>query len=144
MRGKNDDASRGWGSFQWTKAVRALLLLVCRELLLKREGCASVLTGERGSLAAALDLAVSREPLWLHQMFGEDLRGVPFSRRVFARSNPNFKKPGPGSIGFRRAILAEFDLQIHKWNAEGRATSDSTVTIKTSGRERDRGRLSKF
>ncbi len=95
------------GSFQWTSAVRALSELALRSFLWGHAGTGTqpLLSGERGSLASSLDLALTKEPNWLAEMFGVDSLGTLLAKRVFLRSNSNLKRPGPVEVRLNDAFL---------------------------------------
>jgi hypothetical protein len=108
VRGKTAGAFRNVGSFQWTTAVKALSLLAIKAGLAQRAGVTRVdhrLAGEKGSLAASLDYAISKQPEWLVEMFGVDSRGISLVRRLVRRTNPERKRPGPVVLGFSEAAL---------------------------------------
>ena len=116
LRGKSQGAYGGAHSFQWTAAVRALAQLALTSKLARDEKQA-VLEGERGSLVSSLDYALGKKPLWLAEMFGTDANGEPFALRLFKRSNPEQKRPGPIAISFNRSILAPAGLKIYVDNS---------------------------
>ena len=73
VRGKSGGAYRSAGSFQWTSAVRGLAFLLVQTVLIPES---AVLEGGAGTLAASLDYAISKQPMWLTEMFGCDQRGA--------------------------------------------------------------------
>ena len=88
------------GTFGWTAAVRAVAVFFLR-VKLSSEKCSNLelhqplLSGERGSLAASLDSALSKPPQWLLDMFSVDANGTSLLRRIIHRTNPELKRPGP-------------------------------------------------
>jgi hypothetical protein len=62
------------------------------------------LLGGKGSTAAALDGALSKEPAWVLSSFGVFPNGMPVSRRLFARSNPGRKRLGPVAISLASKV----------------------------------------
>jgi hypothetical protein len=106
---------QGQGSFPWTAGVKALSLLAVgtkiQSLRAPHEGDFS-LEGGRGSLAAALDSALSKNPLWLLDMFGVDAQGGSTARRIFKRVNPERKRPGPVKISLSRNALPAASITI--------------------------------
>lgn len=76
------------------------------------------LVGERGSPAASLDYALSKEPAWLADIFGWDPQGVLIARRLFVRSNPEMKRPGPVCVSLNRALLRESDIRVDMEGSE--------------------------
>ncbi len=106
---------RGQGSFPWTAGVKAFSLLTVgtkiQSLRAPHDEDFS-LEGERGSLAAALDSALSKNPVWLLDMFGVDVRGDSAARRIFKRANPERKRPGPVKISLNRHALPAASITI--------------------------------
>jgi hypothetical protein len=91
IRGKSGGAYRSAGSFQWTSAVKGLALLAVRAISELED---PVIRGCDGSLAASLDYAISKQPMWLTEMFGCDQSGISLIRRMVLRTNPERKRPG--------------------------------------------------
>lgn len=100
FRGKADGANSGASTFQWTAAVRALASLALRAKLSGAE--VAVLSGERGSPAAALDFALGKPPRWMRELFSQ--RGQ-HHHRYFRRTNPELKQPGPVQLAFNPRYL---------------------------------------
>lgn len=102
-RGKTSGPFRGYGTFQWTNAVKALCVL---SLITRASSVQSssnllpLLSGSTKSLASSLDYALSKEPLWIQDMFGADSTGRSTTRYLFSRSNSGLKRSGPVTIGF--------------------------------------------
>lgn len=96
-------APPGVGNFRWSNGVRAVSLLLVRHAVQRLKGGShellrqepALLEGYDSSLAASLDYALSKQPLWLHDMFGRTPQGKPVSRLLFGRINPDRKRPGP-------------------------------------------------
>ena len=102
VRGKSAGAYGGAGSFQWTSAVKGLSLLAVRAVSKIQE---PFISGSAGSLAASLDYAISKQPLWLTEMFGCDQAGVSLLRRMILRTNPERKRPGPVILSFNQKFM---------------------------------------
>ena len=120
IRGKSSGAVRGAGSFQWTSAVKALSILFLKAALAKGDAQAcedGMLSGYQGSLAASLDFAISKQPLWLTEMFGVDSRGNSHVRRFVLRSNPERKRPGPVVLSFNPNSLETTDFRFF-WDGD--------------------------
>ncbi|MFN8391273.1 MAG: hypothetical protein U0136_13355 [Bdellovibrionota bacterium] len=86
-------------SFQWTSGVQALTVLCLRTKAAQAASArssepptATSIRGGSGSLAASLDYALSKRPLWLLDMFGVDSYGECLSKRIFVRWNPERKR----------------------------------------------------
>lgn len=96
-------APNNFGNFRWSAGVKALTLLLIRQALLIESGklenepadVSASIEGEDSSPAASLDYALSKQPLWLRDMFGISPHGVPVSKLIFRRINPDRKRPGP-------------------------------------------------
>lgn len=110
VRGKSEGAWAGCGNFQWTAGVRALALLLLREKARVCDG--PVLLGGAGSAASSLDYAISKQPLWLIDMFGLDRNGSCLIRHILARTNPERKRGGSVAISINEAQLARHDIEV--------------------------------
>lgn len=94
------------GTFTWSSAVHGLTTMLLRARL---NLDAPHLSGGRGSAAAAVEYAVTKEPQWLLDMFGTDGAGHSLIRRFVRRFNPNMKRPGPAELTvFREASVSVF------------------------------------
>ena len=117
IRGKTSGAYRHWGTFQWTKAVKAVCLLAVRTALCYRrhngkDNVYPVLLGQKTSLAASLDYAITKRPSWMLDMFGVDKKGKPIVQRLFYRNNSNQKRYGPVTVAFNTVILPPESFSI--------------------------------
>lgn len=93
------------GRFRWSRAVRAMSVVAVRTSLATLDPTVEPrITGGRGSFAAALDGALSKEPVWLLETFGIFPNGSPVSRRLFARSNPGRKRVGPVAVSLSSRV----------------------------------------
>jgi hypothetical protein len=109
VRGKTAGAFKGAGSFQWTTAVRALSL----SFLSAIENPLGIhLSGHAGSLAASLDYALSKQPIWLAEMFGVDTLGNCVARRFTYRTNSERKRPGPVSLSLNHSYLESAMIEV--------------------------------
>ena len=115
VRGKTAGVFTAKGTFQWTSAVRAFSSLAIQTVLHQSQ-LTSVeipsLEGERGSLASSLDYAISKQVLWLADIFGTNSQGNLLANRAFLRSNPNRKRPGPVVIGFNSKFIPYNSIHI--------------------------------
>ena len=112
VRGKTSGAFSGQGTFHWSSAVRAMSILALKTALAARGAvCDPMIVGERGSLAASLDYAISKETHWLIDMFGTDGRN-PLFRKVFSRTNSGRKRAGPVAVSFTKRLSAESAIDI--------------------------------
>jgi hypothetical protein len=110
VRGKSGGAYRSAGSFQWTSAVRGLAFLLVQTALIPES---AVLEGSGGSLAASLDYAISKQPMWLTEMFGSDQRGICMIRRMILRTNAERKRPGPTVLAVNQRYLPVEAMSIY-------------------------------
>lgn len=101
----------GAPTFSWSAGVRALTLLMIRYACFG-DSARAALRGEAGSLAASLDYAMSKEPLWLLDMFGVDSKGRGNYKRLFKRVNPERRRPGPVIIFVNQSLLSSTDMQV--------------------------------
>ncbi len=109
IRGKTGGAFRHAGSFQWTSAVKALGLLVAKAALNPQN---STIQGLGGSLASSLDYALSKQPIWVTDMFGCDQQGISFARRLILRTNPERKRPGPVVLAVNYVYLPATSIEV--------------------------------
>ena len=109
VRGKTAGAYKGAGSFQWTSAVRALLTLFLKAV---EDPNGIHLSGYGGSLAVSWDDALSKQPVWLCEMFGADAIGHCVARRFISRTNPERKRPGPVSLSLNQNYLAASMIEV--------------------------------
>lgn len=106
VRGKTSGAFAGDGSFHWSIAVRALAVLAIKTSMAARgSACEPILVGEKGSLAASLDYAISKETHWLVDVFGLSDGRAPNFKRVFKRTNSGRKRIGPVAISLSRQLM---------------------------------------
>jgi hypothetical protein len=110
IRGKTGGAYRGSGSFQWTSAVRGLACLLVQTAFLPESG---VIKGTAGTLAASLDYAISKQPIWLTEMFGCDQNGICLIRRMVNRTNPERKRPGATVLAVNQRYLPAESISIY-------------------------------
>lgn len=106
VRGRTQGAFFGHGTFEWTRAVKALSLLVVKAKLSGIESCPPQIAGYAGSLAASLDYALDKQPNWMIEMFGCDVRGTSLLRSVIARSNTGRKRSGPVTLAIKPGLLS--------------------------------------
>lgn len=103
------------GSFQWSPALRALCSLVLRHylhgnnVLSAQESC---IRGGKGSPAASLDYALSKQPTWLHDLFGSCPRGNTRARSIIQRINPERKKGGEVRLHIHNTLLPAASVRI--------------------------------
>jgi hypothetical protein len=112
VRGKTAGVYRGSGTFQWTSAVKAVCIAMLRAKLCSKPTESGAISGERGSLAASLDYALSKEPNWLGEMFGFTPKGGLIARRLFLVSNPNRKRAGPVAILLNDRALPTSEILV--------------------------------
>lgn len=113
VRGKSEGAYRGYSSFQWTSAVKALAVFFLRARLQADERDERVLLeGESGSLAASLDYAIGKLPAWMMDMFGVDGRGTTLLARIVNRTNPERKRPGPVALSLNQGALPPCNVKV--------------------------------
>jgi hypothetical protein len=106
VRGKTSGAFSGQGSFHWSVAVRALSVLAIQTSMVSLgHWCDPMLVGDKGSLAASLDYAISKETSWLIDIFGVSENKVPHFRRVFKRTNSGRKRSGPVAVALSKSFL---------------------------------------
>ena len=115
VRGKTSGVFGAVGTFQWTSAVQALVVLVLRTSCAHATGAPlekAVVVGERGSLAASLDYCVDKGPLWLKDLFGLDSRGGLIAKRALRRTNPGGRRAGPVRLSLNSDFLPARCMRI--------------------------------
>ena len=120
-------APHSFGNFRWSSGVRALALLLVKQSVVleqRRNGTEdpsvpAAIEGGDHSPAASLDYAISKQPLWLQDMFGVSPQGLQLARVLFRRINPDRKRPGPVIIFISNK---EFDVSVE---VDGRGIRDA-------------------
>ena len=128
VRGKGVGAYGDCSTFQWTKGVQALCLLILRA---KTQGALSEphLSGGATSLAASLDYAIDKQPSWLNDMLGWDSEGQPLAKRIIRRSNPGRKRNGPVALSLNPNFVQSASINIF---FEGSLVIDTGLIIELS------------
>jgi hypothetical protein len=99
VRGKTNGAYRTGGSFQWSSAVRGMAsVFLSAKLLADLSPGEPMLTGEAKSLAASLDYAITKQPMWILDMFGVSSTGRTLAKRLFRVTNSHRKRGGPVAL----------------------------------------------
>jgi hypothetical protein len=120
VRGKTAGAFRDAGTFQWTSAVRGLCILLGKSKMVHLVGdghSTANISGLQGSLAASLDYAITKQPIWIREMFGSDMQGNTLAQRLISRTNPNRKRPGPVVLALNERAVSLADIVIF-WNGK--------------------------
>lgn len=115
VRGKTNGAYQGAGTFQWSTGVRGVCSLALKTILASLPEAASIqpyILGEKETLAASLDYAISKQPDWIVEMFGRDKVGQAFAKRLFYRTNAERKRAGPVVVAFNEHILSPENISI--------------------------------
>ena len=110
IRAKIHNGPSAAAAFHWSPAVRAMAILMLRTAALGNER--ACLIGPLHSPAAALDSAISKTPRWLQCVFGRDRGGSIIARRLFPRSNPERKRPGPVAVTVNHRMLEPAGISI--------------------------------
>jgi hypothetical protein len=151
VRGKTSGAFRGAGTFQWTAGVRAFCILCVKSVLQRADHTASdgaCISGFKGSLAASLDYAISKKPIWFAELCGLESNGQPFARRLMVRTNPERKRPGPVTVALSEKVLDASKIRI-SWNGRIVDTAQSLQQLldkiqRTRRSNRQRGSVLAF
>jgi hypothetical protein len=115
VRGKTSGAFGDAGTFQWTSAVRALCVLFIKAKLAhlsQPEGGVGCILGDKGSLAASLDYAITKQPYWIRDLFGTDASGNSMAKRLISRTNSHRKRPGPVVLSVNARALPASNIYI--------------------------------
>lgn len=118
VRGKTGGAYSGYGCFQWTSAVSAMTSLALQSAAYQEGQKIPLLLGERSSPASSLDYSLSKLPVWVLDMFGTDSRGRAIAQRLFRRSNPERKRPGPVIISINSHELSPKNIKVYLNNQQ--------------------------
>lgn len=116
------------GSFSWSSAVKAMCLLFAEHKFVGAESKKNTyqisVSGTRGSLAAALDAALAKQPTWILDVFGIDPKGNSLLRRLVTRDNPEIKRPGPVTVFLKSNLLASIRVSLYVNERELKETED--------------------
>ena len=130
VRGKTSGAFAGQGSFHWSIAVRALSLLAIKTFMAgKGHDCDPILVGDKGSFAASLDYAISKETHWLIDVFGISDGLVPNFRKVFKRTNSGRKRSGPVAVSFAKPFAQPGAINIRLNSHDVTSLSDLNLLL---------------
>lgn len=119
VRGKSPGAYEGYSTFQWSKAVQGLSLLILRAKIEQSLDPNSTgmmrphIVGYALSQAASLDYALDKQTPWLLDMLGWDRNGLALARRAITRTNPGRKREGPVALSLNTNFLSISDIKIH-------------------------------
>ena len=114
VRGKTSGAYRGYGTFQWTSAVKAVCVALLRAKVCAATAESSAISGEKGSL-------------------GFTPAGGLIARRLFLVSNPNRKRPGPVVIVLNERVLATAEIKVSLDGKVLTSTEDLQRLLNTIG-----------
>ena len=127
VRGKTTGVYADAFTFQWTLAVRALCELFVASAL-AADGEQAKLVGGAGTSAATLDYAVSKQPLWIVEMFGTDSLGRALIQRLLKRTNPERKRGGDVILSLHSNNISPRCIRIFLDRTELRAR-DQLATL---------------
>ena len=113
-RGNVSPADGIEGCFRWSTAVRALLLLLFQQRAAELTNCTAPasIQGQSGSLAASLDYALSKQPLWIIDFFGLKENGDALARQIISRVNAERKRPGPVILRLSPWAIKQIRIRI--------------------------------
>lgn len=119
IRGRQSLKDNSSGNFQWTSAVIALCCTLIKAKLddlidpHERHGRGSGINSDDSKLALSLDYALTKNPIWLMDMFGVDQNGTCLSRRLLLRINSEKKRPGPVVINLNNSFISPKNIGIY-------------------------------
>ena len=133
------------GTFGWGTGVKALsTFLIQQANESSTKAVKRGFSGGPGSLAATLDSVLSKQPIWLLEMFGADSNGRSILHRLISRENPERKRPGPVTISLLKPETLEISIQLN----DRRVTSHpelnyalELLTLEASNRKRPNAKL---
>ncbi len=108
VRGSMPGAHIGYSTFRWSPAVHALCILLVETAAgakAPQQYVYPYLEGEKGSAAASLDFAITKQPNWTIDLFGCDRRGNSYLKRIVCRSNSEQKRPGPVRLALHNRLF---------------------------------------
>lgn len=117
IRGRDNGAYVHHENFQFTRSVLALSIFFLRAAAAKSNedsicDFSPLLVGESSSPASSLDYALDKQPSWLLDMFGCDLRGASVAKHIIKRTNPGRKWAGPVALALNSNFLPEKNISI--------------------------------
>lgn len=118
VRSRDGSAIGSVGTFSWSPAVRALVLLLLQERLSLGNPCQEAvrnpsIVGGRGTPASSLDSALTKHPRWLVEMFGTLPNGSPQATRFFRRINASRRTGNQVIIGLNRRYLRPENIRVY-------------------------------
>lgn len=129
VRGKSSGAFMGYCSFQWSHAVQGLALLLIRAKIFSGSKDIEsleqrVLRGAANTPASSLDYAISKQPVWIAELFSLDKFGISLLRRLVHRTNSERKRPGDTIIAINPTQLPDENINIL---IDGKVISDAVL-----------------
>lgn len=123
VRGKDSGAFIGAGSFIWSAGVRAVCIFFLKSCYHHNQSnifnvFPPVMRGERSTPSHSLALSVAKGPNWMHEMFGSDISGNSYLRRIIKASNLYFKLGSIVSLGLNTNILPYSNIEIYLDNEQ--------------------------
>lgn len=113
VRGRTVGAYSGGGTFQWSSAVRATAYLFLKAKLMDESARGEpLLSGRAKSLAASPDYALTKQPVWLLDMFGITAGGGTYARRLFRVTNSHRKRVGPVAISLNPHLCPQSCIEV--------------------------------
>jgi hypothetical protein len=129
VRGKSSGAFLGYCSFQWSHAVQGLAQLLIRAKIYSSAKDAELLEqrtlrGGANTPASSLDYAISKQPVWIAELFSLDKFGISLLRRLVYRTNSERKRPGDTIIAINPTQLPEENISIF---IDGKVANEATT-----------------
>lgn len=140
VRGKSSGALMGYCSFQWSHAVQGLALLLIRAKIYSSSKDMEqleqrVLRGGANTPASSLDYAISKQPVWISELFGLDKFEISLLRQLVHRTNSERKRPGDTIIAINSLQLPEENISIvidGQVTTETKALKDFLATLEVN------------
>jgi len=94
-------------SLSRSRAVEALIALLEGTVKYRNSGSDQPykLVGGRGSLAASLDYALDKKPIWIREIFSRQVEGKSLISGIFERDNPRLRRGGNVAVWIKSASL---------------------------------------
>lgn len=143
IRGRHAGAFKNRNAFPWSSGVKGLAILAAKSALAgfgyPTDG-SELLCGGAKSFASALDSAITKQTEWIMDMFGTNLRGEAFARRVFMRSNSERKRGALVSIRLNEQLIAPSEIEISINNIRVTNTKELVKLIRALEESDDRAK----
>ncbi len=110
-RGRTDWRNPKYFSFPWSRAVMAFCTIMVGHHFFRAKS-EFILSGRRPSFASSFDDCLCKGPIWLQDMFGLDIKGVPLAKKLFLVHNSGGKLPIDTQIYLNPKIVDYLNIEV--------------------------------